>query len=94
MGLNISLYGPCSAEHPDWDSVRYAGDRDFAALLGKELPTIQKGDPFIEDVMFRPADFAVWRTVVAAKEWPNPGRFEKMIDLLEANSDYWIYMGW
>lgn len=94
MGINISIYGPGSKEHPEWDSGRYAGDRDFAAMLGKELPTIQRGDPLIEDMMYRPADMALWRSVIAAREWPNPGRFERMVDILEANPDYWIYMGW
>jgi hypothetical protein len=92
MGLNIGLYKGYQ-EHPEWDSACCAGDRDFAKLAG-ELPCEMKRESFDDDPVFRPKDFAVWRAAVAAREWPNPGRFEHMLDLLEHDPDYWIFFGW
>jgi hypothetical protein len=94
MGLNISLYGPGFKEHPDWDWIRHAGDRDFASMIGKELPIVQRGDGIMTDVEYRPADFAQWRKAIASREWPNPGRFEHLTDLLERNPDHWLYLGY
>jgi hypothetical protein len=88
MGINICVYGPDSKDHPDWDSIRYAGDRDFLTLMAT-LPQIKRGNP-MDDLQIRPADFVAWRQAIAAKEWPNPGRFEHLLNLLENNPDYWI----
>lgn len=92
MGINISLYKG-NREHPDWDSARYSGDRDFAGMLDK-LPHVRRGDEFEGEYLYRPSDFAAWRREIAARDWPNPGRFERMVDLLEQDPDYWIYFGW
>jgi hypothetical protein len=92
MGLNISLYKGY-AEHPEWDSARFAGDRDFATLMGG-LPCEMKRESIDADPVFRPSDFARWREAIASREWPNPGRFEHMMDLLERDADYWIFLGW
>ena len=92
MGINICLYDEHSNEHPEWDSVRMSGDRDFVAMLGKELSTVRKnvGTTFEPDYVDRPADFAAWRAKLAGREWPNPGRLEHLVDLLERDTRFWI----
>lgn len=97
MGLNISLYDTKGRDHPDWDFTKHSGDREFASMVS-ELPCETLGDP--SDVYnfvgyhYRPADFAAWRAALATREWPNPGRFEHMLDILEREPDYWIWFGW
>ena len=97
MGVHLMLCrksgGVCEREL-GWDGARYHGDRDFAALIGRELPVERVGDGIYEDIMERPADFAKWREVIAARDWPNPGRFEQLTDILEANPDVWLYVSY
>lgn len=94
MGTYIHLRHS-TGDDPQWD-FGLSGDRDFARALGTSLPTVTvqaaSGDP--EDVTYRPADFAVWRAWIAAQTWPNPGRFERMTDLLEADPDLSVYVSW
>lgn len=91
MGLNIAIQKN-GVDHPEWDSSRFAGDREFPSFM-RGLPQIVKTSLGSEDPEYRPGDFAAWRAAIASREWPNPGRFEKMMDLLEQNPDYWLYFG-
>lgn len=92
MGLNICLYRRDQTRHPDWDAGRLVGDREFAKLIDS-LPHIAErwGDHMDFEWHYRPADFEAWRTALATQEWPTPGRFERLLDLLEADPSYWIY---
>jgi hypothetical protein len=98
MGLNISVCRKGNFDQlPGWDWVRHSGDRDFQALVSA-LPATAKVEenwcaPYDFEFYVRPADFAVWREAIAAREWPNPGRFEWLMDQLEANPDFYIYFG-
>jgi len=95
MGLNICLQRRDYSELPGWDTGRLAGDKEFVALMA-DLPKIEENWAAPHDFEFytRPADFAAWREAIADRQWPNPGRFEQMLDLLEANPDCWIYISW
>lgn len=96
MGLNISVMKPDhSGDHPDWDWLRYAGDREFGKMVF-DLPHITKGpNGYGDDWQYiRPADFTAWREAIAKVEWPNPGRFEGLLDILEREPDYWIYLSY
>lgn len=88
MGLNICVIDRNAKDVPDWDWIRYAGDRDFPGVVG-DLPTVSNEKLY--DGAFRPVDFPAWRERVSGREWPNPGRFERLLDLLEANPDWWVY---
>jgi hypothetical protein len=94
MGLNISLYrrplGGKMVEDSAWDSAKLAGDRDFPAVL-YSVPYKEHPE---DDELKRPTDIPACRAAIAARSWPNPGRFERMMDLLEADPDLWIYFGW
>lgn len=95
MGVNICVINRSYKEHPDWDSGRFAGDKEFASMIG-EFPRIEEnwsGPPDIE-LYIRPADFAVWRAKLAEREWPSPERLERLVDVLEREPDYWLYFSW
>ena len=99
MGLNISLIKlppPWGSIHPEWDDMKYGGDREAARLMNSlpieecDLATIDVDRGI--NVFYRPTDFAAWR----AADWPavNPDRWRLLIDLLEADPDYWIYLSY
>lgn len=95
MGLNICLRRRDYTDLPSWDDSRLAGDKEFAAMMA-DLPRVEENwdAPAGFDFYTRPADFEAWRRAIANREWPNPGRFEQMLDLLEENPDCWIYISW
>ncbi len=96
MGINICVMRPDhTGDHPRWDWIRYAGDREFARLAAS-LPHDTKGpDGYGDDWIFiRPADFAAWRTAIAKVEWPNEGRYDELLDILEREPEYWIYFSY
>lgn len=95
MGLNILLEGPDFKRHPDWDDAKLAGDKEFAQMF-ESLPFdrgLRGGAPDFEPY-YRPTDFTAWRQAISSREWPNPGRYEKLMDLLEANPDFYIYLSY
>lgn len=94
VGVNICIKKPETHEdHPDWSWFRMAGDRQFAAMV-PELPLVAKGEDGDEWLYVRPADFRAWRNAIAKVEWANPGRYDGMLDILERDSDYWIYLSY
>ena len=90
MGIHLCCQTLDYKDHPDWDWIRYAGDRDFVSMLS-ELPKTLHGS---DNDFMRPTDFKVWREAVAKKVWPNPGRIERLLNLLEADTGYFIYVSW
>lgn len=85
MGMNICVETLDSKEHPKWDYVRHAGDRDFIALA--------RGLPAVENCEYiRPADFTSWRKLAlqVEAESENVGRLTGLLDLLESEPAYWI----
>ena len=96
MGLNICIERlPDRQRHPSWDWLRYGGDREIAALATK-LPHLSKNVAEYPDYEWyiRPSDFSAWREAATSQEWPCEGRFDLMIDILEAEPDYWIYFSY
>jgi hypothetical protein len=96
MGVNIYVKKlPGYSNHPDWDSSRFSGDKDFAFMLPKlpcETRNISSYPDF--ELYHRPSDFPAWRDAIAEWDQPNPGRFEHMMEILERDQDYWIYLDW
>jgi hypothetical protein len=66
------------------------GDADFAHLSAS-LPTnyFNRAEPF--DSPLRPSNFPVWREAIAQILWPNPGRYEALMDLLQGDPTLWLY---
>jgi hypothetical protein len=89
MGINLYLQTLDGMNHPQWDYLRCAGDRELVDLVD-DLPNIQSR--FYEEVYTRPTDFAAWR--VAVDKLPNPARHKKLLDLLAADESYWLYVSW
>jgi hypothetical protein len=92
MCLNISLVTQdLSADHPRWNDASMHGDKLIGKLLA--LPCITHR---IDDTtsVWRPEDFSQWRALV--NSWPqdrgNSDRFPHMLNILEEDQDYWIYL--
>jgi len=95
MGVNIYLQSRNLGDHPEWDAFRYAGDKEFSGVISR-CPHIEENwssEPDCESYI-RPTDFSSLRKAIAEREWPNPGRFEKLADLLERDSEYWVYFSY
>lgn len=93
MGLNISIEKlPGMERFPGWDLYRNVGDREFAKLA-QSLPTNAKNIlPYPDAEWYsRPTDFAAWRKAIRESDLMNKDRFEELVNILEANPDYWIY---
>lgn len=90
MGIHLCCQTLDYKDHPNWDWIRHAGDRDFVSML-RELPNTLHGS---DNDFMRPTDFKVWREAVAKVQWPNPGRIEHLLDILEADPSYYIYVSW
>lgn len=93
MGVHIQVQTADGKDHPDWDWVRYAGDREFADWTAG-LPTQNLKPPpssWADDIdyAYRPVDFPAWLAALPADR-PNPDRFPALLRLLEANPDLWI----
>ncbi|WP_292960567.1 hypothetical protein [Novosphingobium sp. UBA1939] len=96
MGINIIIERPEDYErHSDWNSTRYAGDRDFFKHFGDLLTEerLPDGFPYEDDrIWYRPADFDAFRTRATSAEWPE--RWLKAADILEGNPDFWFYLSY
>lgn len=93
MGMNIYIQRlPDFKDHPDWDSDKWAGCREFAARVLALPHEAQKVGDFPDiEWFFRPKDFEEVREAIKAPEMPNKDLFLSAIDILENNSDYWLY---
>lgn len=97
MGVHLHLeFGDSHDHHPDWDWLRHSGDFTFTKFIDVAPKLIRArwddGDMF--GPLIRPLDVKVWREGIAAYPWPNCGRFEHMMDLLETNPNLWIWESW
>jgi hypothetical protein len=90
MGIHISLYRNTCEHHPEWDWVRHSGDSQFPAVLAN-CKQITK--PGFED-MVRPAFVDQLRAGIRESSLEQPERFLHLCDLLERDTDYWIYFGY
>lgn len=93
MGINICMVDGAGDRVPEWDWIRYAGDRDFPQVVsGLEIEQAPASLCVrVDDYLFRPKSISAWRARIAEVDWPNPGRFEHMLDLLEADPNRWLY---
>lgn len=94
MGVNLCIETLDGQEHPDWDPFINGGHKQFAREIFGKLPyeTHRKHpDPWYDDSeWYRPTDFDAWRE--ALKGFVNEDLFMKMIDILESDDRYWLYI--
>ena len=92
MGFNIFISTLDYKDHPQWDSLRYVGDRDVPKILSAierdEIPQTEALMSGYVPLFERPKDFAAARALT----WPeeNPERWKLLLDILEADPEYWI----
>jgi hypothetical protein len=87
MGLNLYLQRPDGTEHPDWDSSKFAGDRDvFNAITDMGVIYHQPFDLY--EPLLRPVDLGTLDEI----KWPefNAERWEQLCRILRDEPDYWI----
>lgn len=95
MGINIYIQTTSGEDHPEWDSLRYGGDREIAsALIGLDKDTWEPdGFPYSDDrYLQRPKDIAQFRALAADN--PNPQRWLKAADILEGQPEYWLWLSY
>ena len=89
MGIHISIINANYKEHPDWDWMRYAGDRVFDSWCYTLPKEYMPGN----DECFRPADFDEWQKQLADKDFglgSDNHRYEKLLKILRDNPEYYI----
>ncbi len=92
MGVNVCLQTLTGEDHSEWDDGRYSGDERLVYILGDLDMEVHVVDPGYDRGNYRysrPRDFAAFR----AANWPdvNEERWKLLADLLERDSEYWIY---
>lgn len=89
MGVNICVMKPDGSEHPDWDDLKYSGDRHFMAWMSG----LDRQYSDEDDELFRPINIREWRDALPPDR-DNVDRFPQMFDILEREPEYWIYISW
>lgn len=81
--------------HPVWRNVANGGHKQFAKQLyaADVIQTIVRNTSE-SDWVHRPDDCAAWRAAILAAGLPNLELFLQMIDILEAEPNYWLNIGW
>lgn len=97
MGINIFIWNRSGEDHPAWDGAKHSGDGLAAdAIVRLAAREGCSSDDWLDGTL-RPADFTEWRSALAftdKPDFPNPGRFGHMLDLLEADDQWWISIIW
>lgn len=93
MGLNVVVETLDRQPHPEWDDSRYAGDRslfDIANQVTRVDRVLDPGFGGANDWYRCPVDFAEFR----AAAWPaeNPDRWAPLAQILERDTDFWVYL--
>ena len=102
MGLNISLYEVIDMdshqfkEDDRFDFIRYSGDVEFASFMGEQGKAIYCSHQFCCDWIFvRPVDFEQTKKWIRANiHEENQKRLLDVVDLMEHESNRWLYFGW
>lgn len=98
VGINLVVYRRrrgrivSEASLEQWDWTRYVGDSEFAKdVLGDEVATIaEREDGYDGEWYYRPRDVARWKAWDAAYQYNN-GRWSALADLLETDTELWVY---
>lgn len=91
MGVNLILESLDGRRHPSWDPLANGGHKYFARDVLPKLPCkFAEGED--ESSVYRPADFPAWRHRLAWDDIPNKAQFAAMLDILESQPEFWIYV--
>jgi hypothetical protein len=89
MGVNLILEKrDGTGSPPEWEWLRYAGDREFAEILSK-MPTRNDYDERFNEWwwQFTDHDAAI---AMLPPDRPNPERLPHLINLMRARPDLWL----
>lgn len=82
------------ADHPDWDWSTNGGAKEFAREILGKLPKEEKNrcEPPDYEWLVRPTDFGEWRRVIIESDICNREYFLGLVELLEREPEYWLYV--
>lgn len=90
MGIHVSIVNQRGEEHPDWDWIRHAGDRDIPGLVTEVQSDVFFNDE-LEDEYYRPRDpEQLFQKLVAAHPY-NEKRWRHLADLLSSDPDLHLH---
>jgi hypothetical protein len=96
MGVNIHILDKKTGQDvPEWDSLRYGGDRDvFSVLSTVGYVSVTHGDPRDGVSIERPEDVEAFREALHSAFDFNRDRWDHMCDLLAADENRGLYFSW
>jgi hypothetical protein len=93
VGVNLIIETLSGERHTEWDPFINGGHKQFAREILHKLPLVthRSGENLRDiDYHYRPSDFAAWREAVA--NLPNADLFRQMIDIMERDERWWLYV--
>jgi len=94
MSVNIFIMDMNRNNHPDWDPYINGGHKQFARQVLPNLPRNEARTGSGDDIeyLIRPTDFDEWRRVLRATFDFNENLWAKMVDILESDETWWLYI--
>jgi hypothetical protein len=94
VSVNILIVDKDHNEHPDWNPYINGGHKQFARKVLPTLPRVEDriGSPPDLEYLIRPADFEEWRRVLKQSFDFNEELWAKMVNILESDNKWWIYI--
>lgn len=93
MGCYLCLQTKDGKDHPDWD-WGLAGNHYWAQLYSLLSCEVESESAKTDERLIRPADFDAWRGAIRAAGLPNRDEHLRLMDLMEADPQWWIYVSW
>lgn len=90
MGLHICCLKN-NDDHPDWDYIRQGSDRQFPDIVSFDK-TYYKDDR--DKYEWRPTNIPELRQKIEATDWEDKARYLHLLDILEQDTDTWLYFSW
>ncbi len=98
MGTHLIMMDGKGNHVPEWDSDRYVGDGDISKLAEPFIRARPYDPDDHDEIPFRPENMEEFRRRILQRnenpEAPNRGRFLQVLELLERNPDYWLYISY
>jgi len=94
MGLNLCVGDPASGKEPrEWDSTRYCADHDFVRFLSANYTPDVSYDAYDgRPNYYRPKNLVAFRRAIQESDLENKERFLELVDILEQDPRWHIYV--
>lgn len=93
MGVNIHIRDEAGGYHPDWDPLRFGGDRELAAKVGGDA--LEVSSAFDGDIdLIRPVHINELVDAMTREHPENAWRWKQLAEILNGSQRWWIYLSW